>query len=603
MKLNFFYILAILALTTSCHDNITDDISTENTNAKTELTILPSIKMSNINNTKNSVSIGNYDIDLSNPPRKVMINGVYSSNFNYWFDTNVASKIPYNIKKDISYNDGWEVIYNTIQEYNPSTHQGTTSFPFVGLYNRYRGIFRFFYYHSLNTQGNDVVGILALANGNNSKVLNQPPIGESYPNNQQQKYISTLGTALSYNVNNIDNGLTPNHWYCFDFDVSCYDPKIQSGGLIFAITSIQRDNLEFSGNISGDITGSIVGSSSSSGSLLSIGNLFAKNDETSSTTNVNLEVNGTNADAVGTTLEDNADSSSAGIDVKNLFKGVVKDGVSALKKGVASFMSSGISGLFSSLSSSLFGSSKPNIQQVKLHTQLDLKGSGTITSKNTIAFDLEMPNKRIGLVHLSSAPSVRCRESIELNKGRLNHDPDNPNSYMVTHSFNTINCNVVVNQDIANEVDVRTTSKLLYIEKSSTIDLLASDPNFGLNDTSVAFTWGEQKLPYRNAQIVGLDKNTEIWNTNLIALPFKIFDKSANKYYQSWKKDFIVSKPLNNVYIKVNYEIIPKNGSETFRLQKTYKANVIEYNTSNPFPRNWDQINSGLGEGPDDPGY
>ncbi|WP_461630925.1 hypothetical protein [Labilibaculum euxinus] len=602
MKTKLFWLLASLLFLISCQDDLSADLqpteSRENAYAKTELQTLPSIKINNSGGVKSTSSIGNYPIDLSNPPRSVKINGTYHSDFKYWFDTNVASKIPYNIKNDISDKDGWEVIYNTIREYNPSTYQGTTDFPFIGLYNRYRGIFRFFYYHALNTEGNDVVGILALASGNNSKILNHPSIGESYPVNQTKRYLSTMGTALSSNFSNIDNGLAPNHWYCFDFDVSCYDPNVNSDGLIFAITSIQRDNLEFSGNISGNITGSIIGSSSSSGSLLSIGNLFSQKDETSSTTNVNLEVNGTSADAVGTTLESKADNSSASIDVKNLFKGIVKDGVSALKKGVANFMSSGISGLFSSLSSSLFGSSSPNIQQVKLQTKLDLNGTGTITSQISYSFDLEMPNKRIGLLHLATTPTVNSNESIRLNSGLWNPDTDNVNSYMITHLFRTPNCDVVVNPDIANEVDIYTTTQVLYIDKSADFNLA---PNS--SDRGVDFTWGSQKYPYRSADIVGLDKETEVWNTNIIALPYHHFDHNSYLNYKSGSKKFIISEPSNQIYLKVNYRVVPKNGSETFYLQKTYKADVKEYNTRNPFPSNWVNILWSTGGGIGDPGF
>ncbi|PKQ66338.1 hypothetical protein BZG01_11025 [Labilibaculum manganireducens] len=590
MKTKLFWLLASLLFLISCRDNLTADLqpteSRENTYAKTELQTLPSIKLNNSGGVKSTSPIGNYPIDLSNPPRSVKINGTYHSDFKYWFDTNVASKIPYNIKNDISDKDGWEVIYNTIREYNPSTYQGTTDFPFIGLYNRYRGIFRFFYYHALNTEGNDVVGILALASGNNSKILNHPSIGESYPVNQTKRYLSTMGTALSSNFSNVENGLAPNHWYCFDFDVSCYDPNVNSGGLTFAITSIQRDNLEFSGNISGDITGSIIGSSSSSGSLLSIGNLFSKKDEATSTTNVNLEVNGANADAMGTSLQNKANNSTAGIDVKNLFKGIVKDGVSALKKGVSSFMSSGISGLFSSLSSSLFGSSTPTIQQVKLQTKLDLTGSGTITSKTSYSFNLEMPNKRIGLLHLAVPPTINCSEYVTLNTGSFNPNPNDATSYMLTHKFGTTNCDVVVNPDVANEIDVYTTTRILYINKSADFNLVPST-----SDKSVAFIWGKLTFPYHYTDIVGLDKDTEIWwINNSVALPSRNVSTIGHLIYKSGNKDFITSEPLNQIYLKINFKIVPKNGTETFYLQKTYKANIKEYNTSNPYPWNWANI-------------
>ncbi|WP_321310122.1 hypothetical protein [Marinifilum fragile] len=596
MKTKFLMPLLLLLSIFGCQDDITDNISSDDNKAsilaKTKLETLPSINLRNSgNDVKSTSTLGNYPINLSNPPRSVMINGIYHSDFKYWFDEVLFSKIPYNIKNDILEQDGWEVIYNTIREYNPSTFQGTTDYPFIGLYNRYRGIFRFFYYHAYNTEGNDVVGILALPSGNNSKILNHPTIGESYANNNTQKYMSTMGTALSSNFSNIDNGLAPNHWYCFDFDVSCYDPIINSGGLVFAITSIQRDDLELNGTINGDIIGSITGSSSSSGSLLSIGNLFSQKDETSSTTNVNLEVNSNSADAIGTTLENNANSSTASIDVKNLFKGLVKDGVTALKKGVASFMSSGISGLFSSLSSSLFGSSKPNIQQVKLHAQLELKAEGTITSKNTYSFDLGMPNKRIGLIHLNATPTVQCQESVELNPGLYSVDPNDPFSYMCIHYFRNINFNTTINPDIDNEVDIYTTSKLIFMNKNPNFDL----NKIGFEVTPVEFTWMRQKLPFRNAKIVGLDKVNEIWETTVIPLRSKIFDKKANRNYQPGNPNFIISNTLGNVFIKVNYKVVPKNGSQTYYLQKTYRANVIESNSHNPFPSNWEDINDGPG--------
>jgi hypothetical protein len=583
---HFFYLLFIIILF-SCSEANIEVIDDTLDYASTETTELPSISIRS--DLKSTTSIGNYSIDLNDPPRTVCIDGTVHSPFLYWFDTNVSSKVPSGIKDDIESIDGWEVLYNTIQSYDTETQYGTITYPFIGIYNKYRGIIRFFYYHPLDSDGNDLVGILGLNESNTSKIFNHSLVSESFSLDEGQQYVSCLGTALSSDLSSIDNGLSKNHWYCFEFELTCYDPDDYSGGLIFAIKSISRSNITLSGSITGSITGSIISESTSQSSLLSIDNLFSDSEESTSST-VNIITDEDNADTIGEILKDGAESSDKGSTLIDLFDDVVDDGVDALKDGLSSFLTSGISGFFSSVTSSLFGSDSDYEQKVNLAVDLDLEAEGTIESYNSYVFDLDMPDIKLGVFNLQEAPVIEGSEIILVNTGLSNYDVDDVDSYMYTQSYqiSKLDYSYVINPDIEDDIEVSLIfEKLVYIKEGSGYNLSSDCIIEGEAD----FVWGEQEAVYNGGKIIGLNDSTEMYQINtLIPFPSYSFNQGAYRNYSSSSSDFIVEDHIENLFVKLVFKVVPKDSSTPIYIQKIFKCDIIENNTSNPFPDEWSDM-------------
>ncbi|BDD08015.1 hypothetical protein FUAX_04470 [Fulvitalea axinellae] len=196
----------------------------------------------------NAIPVSHYPIDLKKPPRRVKFrNGDEFDVFRYWWDGATSINLPSDIADDIDKEDGWEVLFNTIREYDHTTGTGITQEPLVILYNRYRGILRCFYFYIDEANiGNDLVAVMSLGPEAPSW-FNQPHKGQSSPINEsprrKQIYSFPWPTNIKTHV-----GLTKHTWYAFEFDVSCYDSKTVDN-FTFAIQPIQRVNRQIAGRI------------------------------------------------------------------------------------------------------------------------------------------------------------------------------------------------------------------------------------------------------------------------------------------------------------------------------------------------------------------
>lgn len=337
-----------------------------------------------------------------------------------WYDPNIESK-DYSIRK-YTKEKGWELVYSNLNE--------ATAYKYIGLYNKYTGIMRFFMSifaepGSLGSSGsmwgisvNKPTTLLNFtynyAKGNDnispSPAYVSTPVG-SFSNNQ-------------YNGVGIQNGA----WYGFEFACT-YDSSIPIDNNYYftlmgrAITqTISVGDMETTGTIGGTIKGTIPTSSTN----LSFSDMFNK---TSTDKSINL-VNSSALDVIGDKI-DKGTSNNDGF-LKGLWNNVKKNASkwitsgleSGAKKGLEAIISKGgsvvgdaIGGLFNSL---IGGNNK----DVDLKVDLSLKTNSTINITSTtisqgwsdvslpvpgntnIGSNLPIYNKPLGVWNLKKTPEI-----------------------------------------------------------------------------------------------------------------------------------------------------------------------------------------------------
>lgn len=151
--------------------------------------------------------------------------------------------------RDIHPEDGWVLV---LRDFGP------VAVPYYILYNRYRGILRFFYYSTLPQTFSKVVGSLSFQGSTTSTT------GGFFTliDDQSGYYNGYDPTRVQIAVGQVEW----QRWAYLDFDVSGYDPNIGSKNdptLTLAITGVTTTNLVASGSL--DLTTMTVNSTDGSG--------------------------------------------------------------------------------------------------------------------------------------------------------------------------------------------------------------------------------------------------------------------------------------------------------------------------------------------------
>jgi len=193
---------------------------------------------------------------------------------------NMASTLnfPRELLQSLTTNDGWEMAFNLFEA---GTKEGTpNSHPYFGLYNKYAGILRVFYYQSeVSSTGGEFTFEITPSLGSspkypyyhslqyaipacNKKVhLTGNPLGITGTNNTAfQQIISPYRT--DWNSPTLSQG-----WYCFDMDFSAYN-NAATFGTSDAITidglTEQNTNITLAGTFTGTSDGNMESTSNTS---------------------------------------------------------------------------------------------------------------------------------------------------------------------------------------------------------------------------------------------------------------------------------------------------------------------------------------------------
>lgn len=296
---------------------------------------------------------------------------------------------------DIAYDflqvDGWELVYNTFNM------TALTSPSFFALYNKYRGLLRFYIWLPPGSPAPStyINSGLNLSGSGTSSMLN---------------YIAQ--DAVDINVNQRDNVKAEGYqlqatggWYATQYEI-CYDPTIsgisyQDLNMVWNTQSINLTNIELFGTQTGTLKGTI--SQPATGFNISASGLPTS-----------LAQGALHATGLG--IWNNNSASALGLP-QNIYD--------AIKSG----LTSGLSGVVKNLLSGIFGGSSGSTQQVNLtlNTQIRLQGSltnnsglgmptlvipGSLNSQSAPGF-IPGYNSPMGIFNISAKPTVSVSTTVQ----------------------------------------------------------------------------------------------------------------------------------------------------------------------------------------------
>lgn len=284
------------------------------------------------------------------------------------------------IRYDYKSSDGWSLVYNT---FSPTSIVNPKSFV---LYNKYRGLIRYYLYvdaYNAPTPSTYITHSLKLeaTNGATSSLLNYS--GKDLINFNTN--LTQVNRMIDYKVS------ATSGWYAFDFELA-YDPAIS--------TQIYENlNLRWSAgstnvtqvNVGGQINGTLKGTIGTEGPPPNLLIPLAKGVAT----------------ITGLAILDNN---------PNLFKDKVKT-------AITSAINSGFQGAIKNLFNGIFGGSTSNVQQVNLNINSTITLTGTeistsglldnvfvipgISNSQTAPGYTPLYNSSLGVFNISNKPNIK----------------------------------------------------------------------------------------------------------------------------------------------------------------------------------------------------
>ncbi|MBE5320879.1 hypothetical protein IM793_17060 [Pedobacter sp. MR2016-19] len=462
---------------------------------------------------------------------------------NYYFNWETASNMPVagsspvvslpwqsqsgnyidpSLVSDYKSNDGWELVYNT---FNPNVIATAANQPagglYFALYNRYRGIIRYYLYIPTGLFGNSSSiehGLSTYSdNSTSSKMLNFDGVDIVDPSISTPSFVKTNNQGVA-----VGGG-----WYSMQYEIG-YDPA-------FADTTYPH--LGFTWN--------------------------------SKTVNISqIALNGTN---VGT-LNGNITQPSSGFDLAGtLINGIV--GAAEIYGTVATagaasgtFLSGlggaaagGLAGNVTGFLSGIFGGNSNNSQEVDLKMNSTISLNGTLSGSqplvpnslvfpgqsvaNTIGAPVPLIGHALGVFNLSARPTVNVhttRQSVLVNEGGQNVPY---NQYSIQYTVNSSIFNSLVQQNTS----VINSSATGASIQNLTYQVVMINPNTGYNF------------------------NANATHENIGSLSVYTGSSVTLQYLAEH------SLPVNNtqVAVRVSFNVVPNNGAPSSLIVKSFVANLV----------------------------
>lgn len=434
-----------------------------------------------------------------------------------------GAKINPDILFDYAKSDGWELVYNT---FNTTTPPPSNYYYFI-LYNKYRGVLRLYFYFApgQNYPSDNLVPQLIVKGpaAPNSPILNFA--GTDMVNFGTNNPAAT--DLLPYQVSS-----TPS-WYASEFELA-YDPNIttptdsyQNLQMEWQINPNSIAQISLNGNERGSLDGTITVPSSKT-------NFFG--------TLVNTLV------TAGVTV--GASEATGGLD---FLVSTGSDGKkdNSLQKSVASAITNGLSGSISGFLNGIFGFTKKSstTQKVSLtiNTQITVDGTSTVHSQmydnsfmipgtqnsDPLIYEPIYP-KALGVFYISAKPTVNVKQTIyNIHRPADIGGARNKFNFTLTSSSFSLLFNPAVTA-IANISNIR--YEILTTPASFQLDRLSSE--MSIETIANKEYWGPIYLVFDEPRIVN---------------PFGL---------------------VYPVYVRVSFDVVPKDGSPKSTIVKTFSANV-----------------------------
>ncbi len=168
-----------------------------------------------------------------------------------WAGSGTSFNASPDIRYDYHKSDGWVLLYNT---FNTQVQQQQWYFM---LYNKYRGIVRYYYYipSSSNFIGNDKMAHTIRTYGTGTYLNSSPLLNFADQDSIDLNKVSIFASRLE------DQTLQPASWYVFEYELAYDKNVISQNSTTFSfqwqIRSIAISNISLSGSQQGTVTGSI----------------------------------------------------------------------------------------------------------------------------------------------------------------------------------------------------------------------------------------------------------------------------------------------------------------------------------------------------------
>jgi hypothetical protein len=500
-----------------------------------------------------------------------------------WCDPNIESTDL--SKKKYTKANGWELVF--------CNNMVSTSYKYIGIYNRYTGVMRFFMYifSESGTSGSSSplwgVGIntptslfnftTSFAKGNNEK-SKSPVFATTSPGSVWGTTFT--GIRLQYNV-----------WYGFEF-VCAYDPTIKETSNSY-ITLMGRaiDETITIGNIqtSGTINGTIKGTLPTSSASINFSNMF----NTSSSTDKSITISNTAGIAkVGENIDKKIsanDSFFKGLwdNIKSNASQWITSGLqSGAKKGLEAIMSQGtsviseaIGGLFNTLTGKKGNTVDLNVE---LNLKMNSEANFTSTKISQGWSDVPLPvpgsiipggaaaaplyNEPLGVWNLKNTPVVKIHA---YEHQLLNYPPSDSRSrivdryYFVNYDLSIASNNIEINPAIKDEFDM-SNLKYVLLEPESAINTY-----YDYRDKGVEYTVLDDTNYYRPSNfhshnskwINAAFTNSSACNTVVfkVQVSFDLVKKSDPSIVYTYSKVFDATNKIESVARKPVWSSTPGN--------------------------------------------
>lgn len=275
-------------------------------------------------------------------------------------------------KRMYTKSNGWELVYSNILEKD--------SYKYIGLYNKYTGILRFFVYIFADpgNQGSSQ-SVWGISVNKQTSLMNfnkNTPLPADKPDPAPATISTTEGTFSNGKFTSI--GLANNTWYAFEIECAYAPETISDSSYFFTIMgrAINKITTEGTATTTGEITGTIKATASSSSSpSVSFSNMF--NNTLTNTISATSNTGGYVGDKIDQGIKKNDPFfKSLWSNIKsNASKWVTSGLESGAKKGIESIISSGSSLAVDALKGLLGGliGDQDKVSKVDLKVQLDSK--------------------------------------------------------------------------------------------------------------------------------------------------------------------------------------------------------------------------------------
>jgi hypothetical protein len=505
-------------------------------------------------------------------------NGVVKTVFLPWVP-GAATDIPLDIALDHKKVDGWVLLYNFMDgelkdlQGQPVVIDHPNAF--FALYNKYRGIIRFFYFHKKETTYSDFTyGLMMETPSEGTTLLNfAKDFAESdealsrHPSLQRAN-IAKFGTS----------GPILEHWHHFDVELA-YDPRIAEKfysdvNMRWLGRGTDTHNLTLDGKVEGSILGT-VDLAGSNTNLLNIGSLtFNTGRVDNFNTSVNINQTGTASDKVNAKAQKQQDNFLKA-EMQKLAKQLLQKGLN----GVVDYATSKLTKIFNSFIGGSDDNDNTPTDNVNLKLEASINLTGTMLLEQPILEQtLKVPGTQfkdrdgvvvpfydfpLGALTLSAAPEVIWEEWFEYGLY------DSEYCYLQGYWLNTDSFNVILNPAVEKELRIKSAQTFLYyyqIYKGATRleGILGRFPDYVM------------------AALVDSDPNSTIYqgSTSLLTVYRNVYPIP----YQMWEDGSMTNGKDQKVVVRVVVELerLDDPTADPVVWSKTYLPKYTQDKSQNP---------------------